>query len=467
MTRTSRSITAAVAAALVVLAAALTVGSAGRAAMLAPVGPFKRLDTVKATTSQAVAAARTPDGVLHLVYQTLSGTSVTGLSTIAISPAGKAGPAASVVSGWQAGQPGLLALPGGTLETVFGAISPNNVSGVWGVSSTNGGVGWTSPSLVGAGGDYESLAYAADVTGAVSGTQPVLALPSAGNLVVQVGLGGGSTPAVITTQADGSTTDADLAVDAASGQVVAGWPSVAHEPALYLQGVSPGIGAAQKVPGQSRNAVVLAGRDSGPGVFAAYTSDGKHVRLFRYGGGSVAVGSRAGTTAKVLAAATGPAGRIWVMWGDDSGGGVAVTRSNRAITRFETIQQVALNPLSLYRLEGDGRLGPLDLLADVIPGKGPAVSGLYYARVLPVFSTTVAVHAVKNGKGVIVGHMLTVTVTDAGDPVTGAKVSAGGKQATTGKNGSAALTFGVSTVGALKLTVTAPGYALGSQTVHI
>jgi hypothetical protein len=465
MTRTSKSTTAAVAAGLVVLAAALTAGSAGHAAVLAPAGPFKRLDTVKATTSQAVAAARTPDGVLHLVYQTLSGASVTGLSTIAISTAGKPGPATSVVSGWPAGQPGLLALPGGTLETVFGAISPGNVSGVWGVSSTNGGIGWTSPSLVGAGGVDEPLAYGADVTGAVSGTQPVLALPSAGNLVVQFGLGGGSATAVITTQADGSTADADLAVDAAGGQVVAGWPSVAHEPALYLQGVSP-IGAAQKVPGQSRNAVVLAGRDSGAGVFAAYTSDGKHVRLLRYGGGSVAVGSRAGTTAKVLAAATGPAGRIWVMWGDDSGG-VAVTRSNKAVTRFETVQRVALSPLSLYRLEGDGRLGPLDLLADAIPGKGSTVSGLYYARVLPVFSTTVAVHAVKNGKGVIVGHALTVTVEDAGDPVPGAAVSAGGKKATTGKNGSAVLTFGASTVGALKLTVTAPSYAPSSQTVHI
>jgi len=305
------------------------------------------------------------------------------------------------------------------------------------------------------------------VTGAVSGTQPVLALPSAGNLVVQSGLGGGSAAAVVTTQANVSTTDADLAVDAASGQVVAGWPSVAQEPTLYLQGVSPGTGAVQKVPGQNRNAVVLAGRDTGPGVFAAYTSDGKHVRLLRYGGGSVAVGSREGTTAKALAAATGPAGRIWVMWGDDSGGGVAVTRSNMAVTRFEPIQTVALNAASLYRLEGDGRLGPLDLLADAIPAKGPAVSGLYYARVRPVLSTIVAVHAVKNGKGKIVGHTLTVTVTDAGDPVQGATVSAGGKQAKTGKNGSAVLTFGAATVGALHVTVTAPSYALHSQTVQI
>jgi hypothetical protein len=467
MRRTSKATAAAVAAGLVVIAAAATSGGAGHAALLAPPGQFTRLDSVKGTTAQAVATARTSNGVLHLVYQTLSGTSVTGLSTIAISPAGLPGPTAPILSGWQAGQPGLLALPGGTLETVFGAISPKNESGVWGMSSTNGGGAWTPPAGVGAGGPYEPLAYGADVTGAVSGTQPVLALPSAGNLVVQSGLGGGSAAALVTTQANGSTTDADLAVDAASGQVVAGWPSVAHEPTLYLQGVAPGTGTVQKVPGQNRNAVVLAGRDSGPGVFAAYTTDGKHVRLLRYGGGSVAVGSRDGTTAKALAAATSLAGRIWVMWGDDSGGGVAVTRSNKAVTRFEPIQKVALDAASLYRLEGDGRLGPLDLLADATPGKGPAVSALYYARVLPVLSTAVAVHTVKNGKGKIVGHTLTVTVSDAGDAVPGATVSAGGKQAKTGKNGSAALAFGASTSGALKVTATAPGYKLGSQTVQI
>ena len=46
------------------------------------------------------------------------------------------------------------------------------------------------------------------------------------------------------------------------------------------------------------------------------------------------------------------------MWGSDAiPGAVAVTRSNKAVTRFEPIQRIKLNSGSLYRLSGDGRLG--------------------------------------------------------------------------------------------------------------
>ena len=170
----------------------------------------------------------------------------------------------------------------------------------------------------------------------------MLTLPQAGQVVIQRGLGAGSPNYQLTNSADGSTTDAELATEAATGEVVAAWPSIAGNPKLYVQGASPSIGALQAVPGQSRNTEELAGRDVGPGVYGAYTTDGKHVRLFRYGGGTVAVGS-AKTQAKDLGVATSLDGRIWVMWGDDSGGGVAVTRSNKAVTRFEPIQHLKLN----------------------------------------------------------------------------------------------------------------------------
>jgi hypothetical protein len=77
--------------------------------------------------------------------------------------------------------------------------------------------------------------------------------------------------------------------------------------------------------------MVIAGRDKGPGVFAGYTTDGKHVRLIRYGGGTVAVGSVASATPGVIGVATGLDGRMW-MWGSDNGK-IALTRSNRAVTR--------------------------------------------------------------------------------------------------------------------------------------
>jgi hypothetical protein len=457
MIRTSKA-----AAAAAVLLVSLSVAGAGQAV---PGSGFQRLATVNATTAPAVAMVRTGDGTLHLVYQTFSGRSLSGLGTLAISAAGKPGAEVQALAGWQAGQPGLVAVNGG-IEAIFGAISPGLVSSVWGITSTNGGTSWSAPVDVKGGGPNEALAYGADVTAAMAGSGPVVTLPQAGNLVVQTGLGAGSPSSVVTNASNGAVGGTGVAVDAASGTVVASWASIAHDPTLYMQSVAP-IGAAQAVPGQARNALVLSGRDSGAGVFGAYTADGTHVRLLRYGGGSVAVGSRSGTTAKVLGTATGIDGRIWVMWGDDSvGGGIALTRSNKAVTRFEPIQHVDPNAGSLYRISGDGKLGPLDLLVDEIPnGKGPVQpAGLYYARVLPVLSVTTAVSPVKNKKGVVVAHKLTVTVTDAGDPVAGASVAVKSQKQTTNAQGVASFVLpGASAA----LTVTKPGYHVLSQTVHL
>lgn len=447
----------------IVFSVALAVGG-GESKAGPPSGGFHRLATVNATAAAAVAMARTSDGKLHLVYQTFAGRSFSGLASLSISASGTAGPQVQALSEWQGGQPGLLALPNGTLEAVFGAISPSSfVSSVWGITSSDGGATWSAPADVRGGGPNEALAYGSDITAAMTGTSPVLSLPQAGNLVVQTGLGSGSPSVMVTNSTDGSTTDADLAVDAATGEVVAGWPSIAHSPSLYVQGVAPTIESPQLVPGQSRNALVLAGRDTGPGVFGAYTTDGRHVRLFRYGGGTVAVGSRSHTAAKVLGVATSLQGRVWVMWGDDSGGGVAVTRSNKAVTRFEPIQHVRSNAGSLYRIQGDGRLGPLDLLVDEIPnGTGPVQpAGIYHARVLPVLSATVSVTKVKKV------YKLTATVTDAGDPVAGASVSVKGQKKTTNAKGVATFTLPSSAGGTATVIVTSPGYKVLTETIHI
>jgi hypothetical protein len=421
---------------------------------------FKRLATVNGGPAQAVAVVRRSDGALQLVFQTFAGRTLSGLAAMSISKSGTPGPQVQALSGWTAGQPGLVQLPGGTLEAVFGAISSGNVSSVWGITSSNGGSSWTAPTDVRGGGSTEALAYASDITAAMSGTTPVLSLPQAGNIIVQRGLGLGSPSFQLTNTSDGSATDADLAVDAATGEVVAGWQSIAGpNPTDYLQGAVPTVGAAQAVPGQGRNALIPAGRDKGSGVFAAYTSDGTHVRLLRYGGGSVAVGSLKGVTAKALGTATSVDGRIWVMWGDESGG-LGVTRSNKAVTRFEPIQRLNPNAFTLARLAGDGRLGPLDLLVDEIPnakGSVPPV-GLFYARVLPELSADISSTKVKNKVGKVIAFKLTVTVTDAGDSVAGASVAAAGTKKTTNAKGKATLSLPASTSSPVAVTVTAAGY---------
>lgn len=438
---------------------------AAAAALTAPAASakppaFKRLFTVNASTAQTVAMARTPDGTLHLVFQTFAGKAFSGLGTEAISKAGKPGPVTHALSAWSTGLPGLVAYPNGTLQAFFGAISPANVSSVWGITSTNGGATWSAPSDVRSSANT-ALAYGSDITAVLSAGTPVLSLPQGGNLVIQSGLGPTAPTTVITNSSDGAATSSDLAVDATTGEVVAGWKSIAHSLREYLQGVSPKIGIAQAVPGQDRNAIIPSGRDAGAGVFAAYTGDGTHVRLLRYGGGSVSVGHVKGLPAKALGTATGLDGRIWVIWGSDSPSGIAVTRSNKAVTRFEPVQRLDPKAFTLNRVSGDGRLGPLDLLVNELPaGKNTVLPPAeLYARVLPALTATVKVKDVKNKKGHVVAHTFTVLVTDAGDAVSGATAATGGKKHQTNSKGKAVLTVSGGDSGKATVVVTRPGYA--------
>jgi hypothetical protein len=419
---------------------------------------FKQLARVNGTTAQGVAFTRTPDGHLHLVYQTFAGKSLNGLASMEISAKGHPGSQVTVLSGWQAGQPGLVRQPNGTLEAIFGAVSPGNVSSVWGVTSSDG-ASWSAPADVKGGGSLESLAYGSDVTAAPSSGNVVVTLPQAGRLIIQRGLGSGSPSYELTNPSDGSTADADVATDATTGEVVTAWNSISGNPTLYVQGASPSIQSLQKVPGQSRNEMELAGRDAGPGVYGAYTPDGQHVLLLRYGGKAVRVGSVSKTKAKDLGVATGPAGRIWVMWGDDAGGGVNVTRSNKAVNAFEPIQHLNLKSAVLYRISGDGRLGPLDLLVDQIPDSGTLQPpSLYYARVLAELSAHLYVAPIKNKRGQVIAHLLRVTVTDAGDRVAGAVVTARGVHKTTDATGTAQFKWSYKVHGGFTVGVTKAGY---------
>ena len=417
---------------------------------------FIRVNSLGVGTYPTYAQARAKNGTLFLVYQTTTGKSPapTGLAVRSISAAGKLGPENTVLKGWGTSVPGLVALPDGSLEAVFGATSPKpgQISDLWSVTSNDGGKTWSKPAQVGAG---EQGTYGANIRAEQSGTTTDLSLSVAGGITVQRGLGSGSPSASITTGADNFAGDVDSALDAASKQMVVSWDSNAHSGGNFIKGATGGPTA--KLAGQTRNEVVISGRDSGPGVYAAFTTDGTHVKLARYGGGSVAVGSVSGITAKVLGTATGLDGRIWVFWGDE-GGGLAVTRSNKAVTKFETIQKVNPQAFSLYRIGGDGRLGPLDLLVEMIPNSSGNVAGTFYTRVLPILSDSTKVVAVKRKSGTVTGHELTVTVSDAGDAVPGATVTVKGSRKKTDAKGRAELTLPVSMSGTIQITIAAPGY---------
>ncbi len=441
-------------------------------AMFAPSGAMAAtlhptLLTKSGYATLPIGFARSADGRFHVVYETnLSwGDAASGIGAVAISPSGKVGPQVQALawpgltSGSPNGAPGLAVMPNGALQAVFGG-SPSGVDGPWGITSTDGGATWSAPANIGSG----SMSFGdSNLTLQVSNGTPVFTAGCCGNIIIQQGFGAASPTYQLTNTSDDAAGNTASAVDAKSGAVVASWDSNAGSGGIWLQQAAPTAGAAQKAPIPSQYGtgapLMLAGRDTGPGVFAAYAADfgsTTHVRLLRYGGGSVAVGSVKRLHSAVTSVATSLDGRLWVMWeGEINGHGVtAYTRSNKAVTRFEPIQTSGFTWADLWSLSGDGRLGPLDLLMSGTPDtKGTLVQGIYYARLLPELSATTGVTGAGKGK-----FKLTTTVTDAGDAVSGATVSAKGQSKTTNAKGSAKLTINGSAGNHVKVTITAPGY---------
>ncbi len=420
--------------------------------------------------------ARSADGRLHVAFETNTnwGDAASGVGTVAISPSGQVGPQVQALawtgltSGSPSGIPGLAVMPSGALEAVFGG-SPSGVAGPWGITSIDGGATWSAPANIGSG----SMAFGdGNLTLQVSNGTPVLTAGCCGNIVIQSGFGAGSPTYQLTAASDNAAGNTDSAVDAKSGAVVASWDSNAGSGGIWLQQAAPTVGAAQKAPIPSQYGtgapLILAGRDHGPGVFAAYAANygsTTHVRLLRYGGGSVAAGSIKGLHAAPTGVATSLDGRLWVMWAGqiDGHGIIAFTRSNKAVTRFEPIQTGRFNWADLFTLSGDGRLGPLDLLMSGTPAtKGPLVTGIYYARLLPALSATIKAHSLGSGK-----FKLQAKVTDAGDPVSGATVSTKGQSKTTNAQGSTKLTIGGSAGDHISVSVSHPGYRSLKVTVKL
>ena len=405
--------------------------------------------------------ARTPDGTLHVGYETNTnwGASANGIGIRSISASGLLGPPVQAWA-WNAGPsngiPGLAVMPGGLLEAVFGG-SPSGDPGPWGLSSTNGGSSWSAPADIGS----ESMEGGGAMTLQVSNGTPVLTEGCCGGLVVQQGFGAGAPTSQIVNSTDGVAGNVDSAVDAATGAVIASWDSAASPGGMWFQQVAPSQGAPVKLPVPlqygSGTPLPVAGRDHGAGVFAAYPSNyatTTHIRLARYGGGSIGVGSVKGLHANQWSVATGPDGRIWVFWAGTLSDGkeiTAVTRSNKAITRFEPIQQYRSNWSGGFTLSGDGRGGPLDMLIAATPSVKP-VTGIYYARILAELSASASAKEVGGGK-----FDLKVKVSDAGDPVGGATVSAKGASGTTSK-GKATVKISGSAGERVTVKIAAPGY---------
>ena len=274
---------------------------------------------------------------------------------------------------------------------------------------------------------------------------------------VHAGLGsGGVTPAY---HADMGTSW--LATDQASGAVVLSGETISGTGGTFVQQVLPSAGPAVLLPSTLKErASGIAARIGGAGTYVAY-ADGKQVRLARYGGSARTLARGAFDTANVF---SGPEGRLWIAWGD-ANDGLFVTRSNRAVSRFEPVQHLkfpgSVNGVAVFLVQGEGSSGALDLFANLLIGKD---GGFWRTHVLARDALHATVTKTRSG------NKVAFTLGDAGDPLSGAiiVVAHGGdvRRLKTDGGGHATVTF---TGGAHTLSAHADvaGYATASARAHL
>lgn len=411
-------------------AAIALLASAG-AALAGPPGKWTRITETNQVNVDEVGTTRSPDGVAHVLWQRHVGPGSEAIMHTRITPNGSAGPAYPVVSGLAgADDPDVVITPDGRLRAFFMGLGTTFAEG--GVVAANGsgsGTDWVRDGV-----RVSSSVSAVGPVGAAvaSSGAPLFSYAYAFRLAWHTGLD----PNVPDTevQQDNLCCDyqPDLATDAATGQTVLAWFSNATgRTGTWVRTVIPPGGpvlapgsvasGGQAVNPDQRTSLV--GRTGG-GVYAGYCGGYPtctKALVWRVGTGAAMVGG-AGTRIEDVRAAAGPLGRIWISWHD--GNRLFVRRSNKAVTKFGPV--VRVNPPggtnAIWKLTGEGSVGLLDLFTSV---STPGSLATWHTQVRPPLSLV----AVKGGTKV------TFTVTDAGDPVAGAKVKFGAKTLTTKANG--------------------------------
>jgi hypothetical protein len=405
--------------------------------------------------------ARTSDGVLHVLYVRRNGTKE-DLIHVEVSPAGKVGGDAVALGGWSSmSHPDLLLMPDGSLRTFFGGIrstSPGETNTSLNTATAPAsGAPWTLKPGKAA---QSTSAYATSVAGAglaKDGT-PISTWSGTPGLGFHYGIDASTADGKIP-QSGCCLYTPEIAVDSASGQAWVGFHSnESAEPGLYVNAIGPGgpqggrrlaqgsvTGKSSVYPG---NRTSLTGRIGAGGVYLFFGQGYPTfttLALWKVDTPKPQVVIKADRNEHANVAAA-PDGRLWLMW--EQNGTIYAARTNKAASKVGAANTLkGPGSHTVYRLNGEGSAGPLDLIVN--DGQG-----LWHQQVWPKLSLTGA----RKGKSIV------FRVTDAGDPVAGASVKAGGKTLKTNASGRATLAKAPS--GRVKATASKAGYAPAGATVR-
>jgi hypothetical protein len=396
-----------------------------------------------------VGLARAKDGTLHVLWAGPAKLPYSAIYDTPVSPSGAVGPAKPVLNGWKAVNPPTAATaPDGSIHVVVsGAQADTPQDTTVGLNELVGPGSWQlGPHAFGC-----CNASNADVHAAVlKNGQLATAYVSAGGLRFQVGTDPGTQPQDVAPL--GTASNPSIVVDPASGDAVVAYHGCGKDPSGHgfdcWRRMAPAAGAALQIGTGNVDIPMIAARSTG-GVYGAVINipNWTKVSLVRFGGAAKPVPVPQGAQAFWAGIATGPEGRLWVYYTDKRH--IYVTRTSKSVSAFEPVQ--TLTPpagVDIAVLEGEGSAGPLDLIAEL--AYHDAKDGAWHTQVQPALSVVAAKKQTKSGVQV------TVRVTDAGDPVAGAKVTGlpGGPRTTDAK-GQVAV---AAKPGRLSLTATRQGY---------
>ena len=419
---------------------ALTLAATGLAG---PPGRWTPISKGHVESTDEAGLARTPDGVLHAVWQR-RGAVASALWQTRISPLGatmELGPVAGSLS--NPGSPGLTAGSDGTLRAFFFASTADGTSAALRLANASASGLWTVVP--------EPLAQVSDPTSPAVGVAttregtPVVAWSAGRQIRYRYGV---DPAAPLAALGAGGCCAAGVqpAVDQATGQAYVAWASSASGGmGVYVQAVDrsgptrPRVfatGSATKKRTQAllpEGRVALASRSGAPGVYLAYAVGYPRVRaisVLHVGVRKLVLEVKAPDAAHVLVAAA-PQGRLWLVWSRD--GVVFATRTNRSVTRVGAVQKIPARrgARAIDELQGDAALGPIDLVASF---ETRATASFWHQRVLPGLSL-----AIQAAPSTVGSKRYVFRVTDAGESVGNATVRVGKQSLTTGLSGLVAL----------------------------
>lgn len=465
--------------------AALSSAEPATATRTAAASPWTRLSTGPGVAISYSARVARWGKRLLVVWPQQSGPSTTAIRSRVLAADGRpAGPVGTVVDWASVSSDPAVLLLAGVPTVVFGGLRSTDTTdpytGPMAYAQAADARSWA----LGAGSLTQTgLAYGDYGLGAVDdGTgSPVVALAagSTDHVTVHHGIDS-AVPAAVPDLQVAATEEAqavNLVKDPKSGKAYALWyasrtdRSEGIHAAQVFPTVQPPVGPAPRStvafggaresvnPGQN---VAGAGRLGG-GVWAAYTSgypSPRTIVLWNVQTGRTLALRTAGA-AQYVSLSPAPGGRLWLSWVE--GGAVKAVRTNPAVTRFGALRTVpAPAGSSPTRIDGDGTLGPLDLVMNQAPGT--ADSAIWSTRILEALQVK-ATPSVARARA---GLRIVVRVIDAGVPVPGARVRMGALVRVTDASGRAVFGPGsAARPGTRTITATAPAFEPGTTKVRL